>query len=108
MVEITETAAQELKTLMESEDKTDHALRIFVAGLSCSGIQYGMALDNESKENDVIITSNNVKIVMAPDVEEELDEAKIDFIETPDGKGFIIDNPKAMSGCSACGSGGCH
>jgi iron-sulfur cluster assembly accessory protein len=107
MVEITETAAQELKTLMESEDKTDHALRVFVAGLSCSGVQYGMALDNEIKEEDVTVTSNEVKIVMTPDVEEELNEARIDFVETPEGKGFVIDNPKAMSGCSACG-GGCN
>ncbi|MBP2030552.1 iron-sulfur cluster assembly accessory protein [Methanohalophilus levihalophilus] len=107
MVEITDIAAQELKSLMESEDKKDHALRIFVAGLGCSGVQYGMALDNETKEDDVTITDKDVKIVMAPDVQEELDEAKIDFIETPDGKGFIIDNPKAMSSCGSCG-GGCH
>ncbi|MDK2891860.1 iron-sulfur cluster assembly accessory protein [Methanohalophilus sp.] len=107
MVEITDLAAQELKSLMESENKKDYALRIFVAGLGCSGVQYGMALDNETKDDDVTITDKDLKIVMAPDIEQDLHEAKIDFIETPDGKGFIIDNPKAMSGCSSCG-GGCH
>jgi iron-sulfur cluster assembly accessory protein len=107
MVEITDSAVQELKSLMESENKEDYALRIFVAGIGCSGVQYGMALDNEKNDDDVTVTSKEVKVVMAPDVVEELNEAKIDFIESPEGKGFIIDNPKAVSACGSCGSG-CH
>ncbi|MDF1533364.1 MAG: iron-sulfur cluster assembly accessory protein, partial [Methanosarcinaceae archaeon] len=47
MVKITETAAVELKSLLESEEKQGHSLRIFIAGMGCSGIQYGLALDNE-------------------------------------------------------------
>lgn len=107
MIEITEKAATELTTLMESEDKKDHALRIFVAGMGCSGVQYGMALDNETKEDDVTVTDKEIKIVMANDINEELSEATVDFIETPQGNGFVIDNPSEMSGCSSCGSS-CH
>ncbi|MCG7853168.1 MAG: iron-sulfur cluster assembly accessory protein, partial [Methanosarcinaceae archaeon] len=55
MVEITDTAAAELKSLLESEEKEDHSLRIFVAGMGCSGIQYGMSLDTEVNEDDVTI-----------------------------------------------------
>ena len=107
MIEITDVAATELKALLEAEDKQDHALRIFVAGMGCSGIQYGMALDNEIKEEDVTVDSNDVKIVMGPDISEQLEKATIDYIETDGGKGFIIDNPMAASGCSSCGCS-CH
>ncbi|AKB84094.1 iron-sulfur cluster assembly accessory protein [Methanococcoides methylutens] len=107
MIEITDVAATELKALLEAEDKQDHALRIFVAGMGCSGIQYGMALDNEIKEEDVTVDSKDVKIVMGPDISEQLEKATIDYIETDGGKGFIIDNPMAASGCSSCG-GSCH
>ena len=102
MVEITETAAIELKSLLESEEKQDHSLRIFIAGMGCSGIQYGLALDNESKDDDVTISSNDVNIIMSKDVSEALNDAKVDYIDTAHGKGFVIDNPNAVS---ACGSG---
>jgi Fe-S cluster assembly iron-binding protein IscA len=44
---------------------------------------------------------------MANDINEELSEATVDFIETPQGNGFVIDNPSEMSGCGSCG-GSCH
>ncbi|MGP8337339.1 MAG: HesB/IscA family protein [Methanosarcinaceae archaeon] len=107
MVEITETAAYELKSLLESEEKQDYSLRIFIAGMGCSGIQYGLTLDNESKEDDVKVSSNDVNIVMGKDVSDALIEAKVDYINTEYGKGFIIDNPNAVSACdSGCSS--CH
>lgn len=102
MVTITETAAVELKSLLESEEKQDHSLRIFIAGMGCSGIQYGLSLDNESKEDDITVTDNDVSIVMSKDVSDALNDAKVDYIDTANGKGFVIDNPSAAS---ACGSG---
>jgi iron-sulfur cluster assembly accessory protein len=106
MVEITETAASELKVLLDKEEKQDHSLRIFVAGMGCSGIQYGLALDNEIKDEDVTVESKEIKIVMTPDIVEELSEAKIDYIDSEQGAGFVIDNPKAASECGSCSS--CH
>ena len=107
MIEITDAAADELKSLIESENKQGHALRIFIAGIGCSGTQYGMALDNETKEEDVTVDSKDIKIIMTTDIQEELSDATVDFIETPQGKGFVIDNPNAMAdSCGTCG--GCH
>ncbi|MEA1985265.1 MAG: iron-sulfur cluster assembly accessory protein [Euryarchaeota archaeon] len=107
MIDITDAAAAELKSLIESENKQGHALRIFIAGMGCSGAQYGMALDNETKEEDVTVDSKDIKIVMTTDIQDELSEATVDFIETPQGKGFVIDNPNAMAaGCGTCSS--CH
>ncbi|MDI9394561.1 MAG: iron-sulfur cluster assembly accessory protein [Euryarchaeota archaeon] len=106
MIEVTEKAATELKTLLEEEGKPDLALRIFVAGIACSGVQYGLALDEEVKDDDVTMESNGIKLVMAKDIERSFTEGSIDFIEDENGKGFLIRNPNA-GGCGSCG-GGCH
>jgi iron-sulfur cluster insertion protein len=61
MIEVTELAAGELKNLLEQENKQDHALRIFIAGMGCSGLSYGMTLDDTKKDNDLETTSNDIR-----------------------------------------------
>lgn len=103
MVEVTELAAGELKSLLEQKRKADHALRIFVAGIGCSGIQYGLKLDNMKNEDDVELRSNGIKLFIDQNIQKSLDGVKIDFIDNEYGKGFIIKNPNApecRSGCS--------
>ncbi|MDD2440167.1 MAG: iron-sulfur cluster assembly accessory protein [Methanosarcinaceae archaeon] len=104
MIEVTDKAAAELKSILKSEEK-ELSLRIYVAGVACSGIQYGLALDEEEREDDIKIESNGIKLVMTKDIEEGLSEGKIDYIEDENGKGFLIRNPNA-GGCGTCGS--CH
>src|SRR5947199_358500 len=41
MIDITPTAATKVRELLEESGKSDHALRIFVRGMSCSGPAYG-------------------------------------------------------------------
>jgi iron-sulfur cluster insertion protein len=106
MIEVTQKAASELKILLEQEDKPGLALRIFVAGVACSGIQYGLAFDDEVKDDDVTMESNGIKLVMNKDIENTFSEGSIDFIEDENGKGFLIRNPSAGAGCGTCG--GCH
>lgn len=106
MIEVTEKAAAELKTLLEQEGKSDLALRVFVAGVACSGVQYGLALDDEVKEEDVTMESNGIKLVMAKDIEKSFSEGSIDYVEDENGKGFLIRNSSAGDGCGTCG--GCH
>ncbi|MCO5383184.1 MAG: iron-sulfur cluster assembly accessory protein [Methanosarcina barkeri] len=106
MIEVTEKAASELKTLLEQEEKPELALRIFVAGVACSGVQYGLAFDDEVKEDDVTMESNGIKLIMNKDIQTSFSEGSIDFVEDENGKGFLIRNPTA-GGCGTCG-GGCH
>ena len=101
MVDITDLAAEELKNLLEQENKQDHALRIFMAGMGCSGIRYGMSLDDTKKEEDVELTSNGVRILIASSIQESLDGAEIDFIDTEAGKGFVVRDPNAPQ-CGSC------
>jgi len=101
MVMITELAAEELKNLLEQENKQDHALRIFMAGMGCSGVKYGMSLDDTKNEEDVELTSNGIRILIASSMQESLDGAEIDFIDDEAGKGFIIKDLNAPQ-CGSC------
>ena len=101
MIEVTELAAGELKNLLEQENKQDHALRIFIAGMGCSGLSYGMTLDDTKKDDDLETTSNGVRLFMTSEIQESLDGAEIDYIDNEQGKGFVINDPNAPK----CGSG---
>jgi len=106
MIEITDVAAAELKQLLENEKKTDHGLRIFAAGMGCSGIQYGLTLEKSPKGEDAVSESKGIKLFFEKDIRDDIEDFKIDFIDNEYGKGFIIDNPDAAkcgSGCSSCG-----
>ncbi len=105
MIEITDAAAAELKQLLEKEKKSDYGLRIFTAGIGCSGIQYGLTLEKSPKKEDDVLESNGIKIFFDKNIQDDISELKIDYIDNDYGKGFIVDNPDARcgSGCGSCG-----
>jgi iron-sulfur cluster assembly protein len=103
-IALTERAASELKDLMTGQDKAESALRVWVAGGGCSGLQYGLALDdNEPEAGDQIFENNGVKIVIDPMSLQYMEGAVVDFVDDNLGGGFKIENPNAVSSCG-CGS----
>ncbi|MCC6179027.1 MAG: iron-sulfur cluster assembly accessory protein [Chloroflexi bacterium] len=109
MISITENASERVRALLESENKQDHALRIFVRGMSCSGPAYGMALDNTTRPDDTIEDLSGIKVVVDPRSAPYVEGAEIDYVDSLVGQGFTINNPnaaKASGGGGGCG-GGC-
>ncbi|GFO96550.1 iron-sulfur cluster assembly accessory protein [groundwater metagenome] len=104
MIEITDYAASELKQLLEEQNKKDHGLRIFAAGFGCRGIQYGLSLEKSPGKEDDVLESNGIKIIFSKDLQEDIEELKIDFIDNGHGKGFVINNPGmgCGPGCGSC------
>ena len=49
---LTEAAASEVKSLLAEQERDDLYLRVYVAGGGCSGLQYGMALDENIEPGD--------------------------------------------------------
>lgn len=104
MITLTSKAAQELKGLMEQEQKQDAALRVWVAGGGCSGLSYGMALDDNAPEaEDQVFEQDGVKIVIDPLSLNYMTGSSVDYVDDVLGGGFKIDNPNAVSSCG-CGS----
>ena len=103
MIELTERAAEEIKGLLQSQNKPDAFLRVFVAGGGCSGFQYGMSLEDEAMEGDVRDSANGVNLLIDPRSAMYVDGAQVDFVDSLMGGGFKIDNPNAASTCG-CGT----
>jgi iron-sulfur cluster assembly accessory protein len=103
MIAITESAAQEVKKLLEQEGRDDIALRVAVQPGGCSGLRYAMYLDDQVGDSDVAEDQFGVRVVVDRMSAPYLSEAKIDFVDSLEQSGFTIDNPQAQGGC-ACGN----
>ena len=78
-------------------------LRVAVEGGGCSGFQYEISMDSDIKENDLILSENECRVVIDPISLEFLSGAIIDFKEELIGSKFVIENPNAISSCG-CGT----
>lgn len=104
MITLSERAVTELKDLMSTQAKESSALRVWVAGGGCSGLSYGMALDDGAPEDgDQMFEQDGVKILVDGLSLNYMDGSNVDFVEDALGGGFKIDNPNATSTCG-CGS----
>jgi iron-sulfur cluster assembly accessory protein len=102
MIALTESAAGEVKKLLEQEGRTDIALRVAVQPGGCSGLRYAMYLDDQIADSDVTEDQFGVRVVIDRMSVPYLSEAKIDFVDSLEQSGFTIDNPVAQGSC-ACG-----
>lgn len=102
-ITITDSAAENILKMLQEKKLTDHCLRVYVAGIGCSGPQYGLALDQNPRENDTVLHAEGFQVLVDPNSLAFLEGATIDFVETPQGAGFKIDNPNPAA-ASACGS----
>ncbi len=104
MVNLTEKAASEIRSIMEQNGGTYQGVRVFVAGGGCSGLSYGMEIcDEPATAEDQIFESLGVKVIVDLASYEYLKGASIDFDDSLGGGGFKINNPNAVKSCG-CGS----
>ncbi len=102
-VTLTATAAEMVRDLMNQQDRDDLALRVYVAGGGCSGLQYGMALDENIEADDQVFETNGVKMVVDSQSMRYIAGSVVDYVETGMGGGFKVENPNSTGGCG-CGS----
>ncbi|NWF99836.1 MAG: iron-sulfur cluster insertion protein ErpA [Thermoanaerobaculaceae bacterium] len=77
------------------------ALRIFVQGGGCSGLQYGFTFD-DWQDGDTVVEAQDLKVLVDPLSAPYLEGARVDYVEDLRGAGFVVDNPNAIASCS-CG-----
>ena len=103
-ITLTERAAQEVNALLEEQGMQGSALRVWVAGGGCSGLSYGMAIDESPpEEGDRVLESLGVKVYVDELSLKYMTGSIVDFVDDSLGGGFKIENPKAVKACG-CGS----
>lgn len=102
LVDVRASAAERLSAMMREKALEGYGLRVFVSGGGCSGLQYGMTFDNESREGDADYSVNGLRVMVDPISARYLRGAAIEYNDDLLGGGFKIDNPNAVSACG-CG-----
>jgi iron-sulfur cluster assembly protein len=102
-VTLSSEALTHLKNLLEKEASPDLGLRVYVSGGGCSGLQYGMAFDDQVRPGDEIVEQQGVKVFIDDFSAPYLRGSEIDYVDSLMGAGFTVHNPNAVKSCS-CGT----
>lgn len=93
MITVTEEAVKQIKLSAKQGKAEGMPLRIAATRNEDDSIHYGMGFD-DSKEDDISITSGEVEIVVSPVSAGLLENTVLDFVELEPGKQqFIFMNP---------------
>ena len=105
-IELTETAAKEIKSIIEDNEELKNAdkvyLRVGVKGGGCSGFSYTMDITENKSERDEEFEVKGVNVITDPKSLLYLEGTVISFKDTVMERGFSFNNPNA-SGTCGCG-----
>jgi iron-sulfur cluster assembly protein len=101
-IEISETAAKKINTLIVQQQKEGHGLRVKVIGGGCSGLTYKMDLD-APREGDRVFERDNAKVLVDRKSFLYLRGTELDYSDSLMDAGFKLQNPNAKRTCG-CGS----
>ena len=102
---VTPTAGAEVMKFMEAEGVTADkgGLRVSVQPGGCSGFKYGLLIEDQSAEDDLVIEQQGFKIFVDPFSAQYIGGITVDYVSSMQGSGFTFKNPNATGGCG-CGS----
>ena len=100
-IEITEDA----QNYIESSTKEDNSyyFRITVLGGGCAGFQYKFDFDKKKNDDDILIKTNKISVLIDKISLGLINGSKIDYVDELIGSSFKVTNPKASSSCG-CGT----
>ena len=78
-------------------------LRVFITGGGCNGFSYGFTFDEDVAEDDAVVKSLGVSMLVDSMSYPYLEGAEVDYVEDLNGAQFVVTNPNADSTCG-CGN----
>src|SRR5438093_11146172 len=88
---LTANAAAKVRELASQEGSTDVALRLEVQPGGCAGFRYGLFFDDQIDPGDIVDEFDGVKVVCDPMSAPHLKGVVIDWAETLQKSGFVIE-----------------
>ena len=101
VVSLTQSAAEEVKLILEKPENAGKTLRVYIEQGGCSGMQYAMVFD-EQRPDDFAGVMHGVSVLVDPFSAQYVRGAVVDFSDCLTGGGFKISNPNAKQSCG-CG-----
>jgi iron-sulfur cluster insertion protein len=103
LLDFTPQAAAKVAELILEEGNPSLKLRLYVTGGGCSGFSYGFVFDDQVAEDDTLVETAGVALVVDAMSQQYLVGARVDFEDGLEGSRFVIHNPNAQTTCG-CGS----
>jgi len=114
-ITVSPEAFKAINSIITERKLEGYGLRVFVSGGGCCGTNFGMALENNVRDEDISFDSNGIKVIVDQVSIDYLRGAHIDFVNDPErGAGFVVDSPSAKvhehseDGCACGGSCSCN
>lgn len=102
LIGVTDNAARKLASLLKEKGEPNGALRLKVVGGGCSGLQYVMDLVEGPMERDILVPTQDVRLVVDPKSALFVSGSVLDYSDDLQKGGFKVTNPNAVAHCS-CG-----
>ena len=104
-ITVTPVAGTEVKRFMQQEgvSEAEGGLRVSVQPGGCSGFRYGLLIEEQAADDDLILEQHGFKVFVDPFSAQYLNGVTIDYVSSMQGSGFTFKNPNATGGCG-CGS----
>ncbi|MEM0968429.1 MAG: iron-sulfur cluster assembly accessory protein [Verrucomicrobiota bacterium] len=103
LIKVLPGASKRLTGLLDRQGKSDYgALRVAVVGGGCSGLQYNMDLVDGPANRDILVETNEVRVVIDPKSALFVSGSELDYSDDLQSGGFKVTNPNAAVTCS-CG-----
>jgi iron-sulfur cluster assembly accessory protein len=102
MLTLTDNAIKAINRFIAGSETGAEGLRIQVSGGGCSGMQYGLKLEQVANTDDTVVETGGVKVFVDPASASQIEGVTVDFVESMEGSGFKFTNPNAKNPCS-CG-----
>ncbi len=116
-VRLTSSAEAKMMELFTDTDDDIEAIRVYVSGGGCGGMNYGMTFTDARTPYDCVVEANGFKIYVDSVALAYLKGVEIDYVERSTGSSFVFNNVFSSTGgsgaCGACGAssgasgGGC-
>lgn len=101
-IQLTENAAKRVKTMLAKRQQ-GIGLRLATRKSGCSGYAYVVDYADDVRDDDLVIESNGVKVVVDSASLDHLDGMTVDYVKTNAlNAGFEFINPNASGACG-CG-----
>ena len=106
IVDITPLAAQKLKDALQEQGQSGALLRVMPMPGPHGGFQYAMSIEEESKDDDFVMSIEDLTVLVDSESAPLVEGAQIDYMEGLMRSGFVISNPNVELAGGGCGGGG--
>lgn len=107
-LQVTQSAREKITGLIQDTKGEAEAVRIYVTGGGCSGMNYGMTFADKAEARDSIMQGQDgFKLVVDPVALSFLGGAEVDYVDDGINTTFVFNNVfQSVGGSGACGGCG--